>query len=167
MNLAAPERKLSRAAVISVGVTALLISIVMAPVLPVIVVGVCTWWLYDDLTYQPDRRPGGLGIAALVVFTVAAVVITTFITVLATNADCGAELFGAADAASSNFDQACADRERWRSVVAVSLTLMMCGLAAFGVRRSDATQSPTSVAIRTFGVAAGVVAGINVLLVAV
>lgn len=166
MTLEAPARKLSRAAVISIGVTALLISLVMAPILPIVVVGVCAWWLHDDLTYQPHRRPGGLGIASLVVFTLAALVITTFVTVLATNSDCGADLFSTVDGAST-FDQACADRERWRSVVAVSLALMVCGLAAFGVRRSEPDQSANSVVLRTFAVTTASIIVINVVLTSV
>lgn len=166
MTLAVPDRKLSRAAVISVGVTALLVSLVMAPILPIVVVAVCAWWLHDDLTYQPHRRPGGLGIASLAVYTVAALVITTFVTVLATNSDCGADLFSSTDSAST-FDQACADRERWRSVVAVSLALMVCGLAAFGVRRSDSDQSPGSVVLRTFAVTTVSIIVINLVLTSV
>ena len=153
--------KLSRAAVVSLGVSALLIGLVIAPMFPFVIAGVCGWWLYDDLARDPHRRPGWLGIVSLVVFTVAALASTTVITVLATNADCGADVFGGIDDGPSTYDQACADRERWRSVVAVSLVLVVCGLAAFGVRRSDATQAPAALAARTFGVSAVVVAATN------
>ncbi len=163
--MAAVGPKLSRAATVSLGVCALLVGLAIAPVFPIVVIGVCSWWLYDDLVRDPAQRPGWLGAVSLGVFALAALAVTGAVTVLAVNADCGADLFG--EGASNAFDQACADRERWRSVVAVTLALIVCGLAAFGVRRSDDEQSPTVVVARTFGVSGAVIAAINIVLVGV
>jgi quinol-cytochrome oxidoreductase complex cytochrome b subunit len=161
LTVASSAPKLTRAAVVSLGVCALLIGFVIAPIFPFVVVGVCGWWLYDDLVRNPSRRPGWLGITSLAVFTLVALSATAIVTILATNADCGADLFASSTDGDSTFDRACADRERWQSVVAVSLALVVCGLAAFGVRRSDATQRPGAVVTRTFGVSAVVIVAIN------
>ena len=159
--------KLSRTAVVSLGVTALLIGFVIAPIFPFVVAGVCGWWLYDDLARDPSSRPGWLGLVSLAVFTLVAIVATTIVTVLATNADCGSNVFGGVEDGPSSFDQACADAQRWRSVVAVSLTLVVCAMATIGVRRSDADQAPAALSVRTFGISAVVIAVINYALVGV
>ncbi len=158
----AVEPRLSRPAVLSLGVCALLIGVVIAPMLPWVVLGVCCWWLYDDLGRDPISRPGWLGVVALVVFSLVAVAMTTLFTVVMTNADCGANVFGGYDPGPSTFDRACADAQRWRSVVGVTLALVVCGLAAVGVRRSDPGQARGAVVARTFGVSTIAIIAINV-----
>jgi hypothetical protein len=159
--------KLSRAVVVSIGVSALLVGFVIAPIFPFVVAGVCGWWLYDDLARDSSRRPGWLGMTSLAVFSLVALVATAIVTILATNADCGADLFGGSADGEGLFDRACADRERWRSVVAVSLALVVCGIAAFGVHRSDAAQAPGAVAARTIGISAVVIVAINFIVITI
>ena len=156
--------KLSRAAVVSLGVCAMLVGFLIIPVFPFVVAAVMAWWLTDDLRRSPSSRPGWLGIVVFVVFTLVAVVSVTFVTILDVDVSCGRNLFESARDAET-FDQECASAQRWRSVVAVSLTLVACGLGFYGVRRSDESQSPLAVAARTVGVMSLVVVGVTTILV--
>ena len=160
LPVAAP--KLSRAAVVSLGVTAMLVAFVLIPVFPFVVAAVMVWWLADDLRRDPSTRPGWLGTLVFVVFTLAAAFIVLVITVLFVDESCGRELF---NSSTENFDQACADAQRWRSVVGVTLTLVVSGFGYVGVRRSEPSQSPLVVAARTIGVMALAVTGATTILV--
>lgn len=151
-SVAPAAPRLSRPVVVGAGSAGLVVAFLMAPLLPFIVVGVCSWWLCDDLIRNPSRRPGTLGIVSLSVFTFVGVAASLFITVLTVNDDCGADVLGAD--ATTTFDQACADAERWRSFVATALVVVICAAAAFGVRRSNVQQAPVAVAVRTFVVSA-------------
>lgn len=162
-----PVPRLSRAAVVSLGVSALLVGFAIAPVFPIVVIGICCWWLYDDLVRDPNSRPGWLGWLALAIFTLAAAGVTAVVTIFDAHFDCGGTLGGFGEASDARLDQSCVDARQWRPIVSVTLALVVCGLAAFGVRRSEASQSPVSVALRTFGVSAAVIVAINVVLVVV
>jgi|GEM_PF-4282348 len=143
---------MSRPAVVSIGVSVIMVSVIVLPALPLVVPAVCVWWLADDLTRNPDRRPAVLGWVALIGFAVVAVVGVTGVTIVDTHFDCGGTLGGFGESADARLDQSCADGRRWRSVVGVTLTLALCAAGIISVRRSEPSTPPLAVAARTIAI---------------
>lgn len=156
--------RLSRPAVVSLGVSACLLGAVFVPVLPLVVVGVCVWWLTDDLARDPSRRPGWLGWLSLGLFAASAAVTVGIGLILDAHFDCGGTLGGFGEAADARLDDACFGNSLWRPIVGVTLTLLVTGFAVYRVGVSHESASPLVVASRTYGMAFGVIAGIAVVL---
>ncbi len=135
----------SPAAVVGVGVAALLIGFVIFPILPFVSIAVVIWWLAEDLRRSASRRPGWLGRVALGGFTVLAVGTAFVVTVFDAHFDCGGTLGGFGEAADARLDTQCRDDRLWRTGVAVVVTSMICAAGAVAVRRSSSSRSPLTV----------------------
>jgi hypothetical protein len=147
----------SQRAIVGLGVGAMLVSFVVIPLFPFVVVSVLIWWLAEDLRRDPSRRPGWLGAAALGAFAVLAIATACIVTLFDAHFDCGGTLGGFGEASDARLDTECRDARLWRTALVGVVTTLMCVAGVVVVRRSRPSHSPLRVAA---GVIVGVLVGV-------
>ncbi len=141
----------SRAAVVGLGVGAMLVGFVIIPIFPFVVLAVLIWWLADDLRRGSAGRLGWLGWLAFVVFAVLAIGTGFVVTLFDAHFDCGGTLGGFGEAADARLDTECRDDRLWRTAVAVVVTSLICLAGALAVRRFGPVRSPLAVSAAAIG----------------
>ena len=121
---------------VPVGAVIMLASLGLIFPAPLVIPSVLAWWLHIDLAASDERRPGRLGIAALVVYAIAASAMVAFVVGFDSHFDCGGTLGGFGESSSARLDEACVSRRAWRPVVGGVTMVALTIAAGVRIRRS-------------------------------